>query len=516
MSVNKRLQNGIVSSLLKSSVLVIAGAAFVGCSAQMWSVKGKNSAKNDPDLVKTPPVLPVSPPKPVLTVNATQDAVDISSVLEGYKFSRQLQPGKTTIAFVIAYDPSDEFHVPWFVAPEQDLETEVILIDPARQLVSVGVNSADIRCDKHEISERKAIADYSVCSSQFSIFSNPEKESSKTVKTDVYRMALVARQLNLTERARDWLERGDEALDVTSRETAIRSLNRLAARYEGRLERLQDNYINGYIERASSSLDIERKISDRSGYFNYDVRWDDQVELIPERVVKRSFDFKTLINPLKTAASLGESIHPIVKVIQRRIEQNYDTERKGLLRYLRDATAKYTVVCSHSPYIGDYQVNIKCPGAVNANASPLRLPISYEVVARRFGVMLPRFAMHNSDLGMELDEFELTLKNHSNRKVRIGTVSISANRVQQYLNLGVGAKGIELSPGEERSFDIRPLLTKEVEQILYVSYVQNRKAVRDQMKFGAEISYLPSDEVKHQKLERVLNYNLDQVLVSKY
>ncbi len=486
--------------------------------------------------VSTAPAQPV----PVSRDVAPFSPVDVSALQQDYRYVAYSETATASqFAFPVTYEARTRYNVHWFEGgqPGQD-NVELIVVDPVHKTLSLGyAHDESTLCTSDSVETNQTAEAHPACVSRFSRFQTlfekaprtpvntgetpakntpslwgslfeptsrtaekntarsvasvePPKPVGFSVAPDAFRVALVARQLNLFQRAEERLAGGDAIQSVDDKPALLAKLRAVARNYEGKLNALQAEYIDSYRKRAEFAPAISRAVKDRSGYFSYDIAWEDEVALRPRTISKKAFNYAALIEPVEKAA-VNDALKPLVSIVLSRIKQQYAQDRASLLKSLRAATASYEVVCQYPSYVANYQIRVSCPGQVDADiVDSTGVEVKYEVIARRFGFVLPKYIAYNHDIGISTAENELVLSSSASRAIVIDEVvaMVNGSRAVVYAPSSPETKSVIPARGSI-NLPIESMLPASMTRDLSVSYITNRTAVRKKVKYGYLVRY---------------------------
>lgn len=473
----------------------------------------------------------------------------LSSMFPGVSFLYQPVETDSVVPFLIVYDQSVSFHVPWHISAlgsnasgVQVTKGELVLVDPVNQTVSLGFD-ADKRilqqCDDNVPSADRVTGGYSVCTSELAVFPAPrlpqapkpaaslfdvvfggadqalaEKPVAYPVELDLQRLAIVVRQLNLLSRAEDYLTNGLSQEPSTSPAMILKHLTTAQKSYQRKLADVQQSFVQQYLQGANKRLDIARRVSDRSGFFGYDMDWADQISLTPLPYEAKTFDYSAIVKPIE-GEKMNDGLLLFANVILDRLKKQYETDRKLLIQQMSRQMSSYRVICQHPEFMGNYQVSVKCPGKIAVNEKEVK--IQYEILARRFGITLPAYAMHNADVSVQSDSKRLSITNNSSKDIWLKQVDMIGNGQSQSVYVNTAASnGYVLKPSQTFTIEIRQLLSGGMQEALFIPFTNSRDAARGKMNYGYRLLYQPEDAAAALTFSEVREYRLDHVLLSRY
>jgi hypothetical protein len=490
--------------------------------------------------------------EPISNNNASRvlpQTVDLSAALEGVTYHYQPVKTDSTVPFLIVYEENSAFHVPWFIgdyASSAGLKlrenSEILYVDPVQKTVSLAFDNTrqQVRdCPEGSEPRDRAVVGYSLCTSRLVsltpptvkadtatqgslyelLFSSPKTVNKSTpmlqADIDASGLATVVRQLNLLSRAEDVLTAEvTTTLSSTDIGDFVKRLQLKQKTYERKLLEIQQQYLGYYRKQALKPLAINRSVSDRSGYFGYEIEWMDAVSRVPRSYTIQHFDYSALLKPLE-GQEMNDAVASLANVVSRRLEQQFEEDERLLKSAMAQQLSHYKVVCEQPDFMGQYQISLKCPASIGAHESEIK--VHYEILTRQFGVTLPGYGMHNADISVQSNSQRVGITNNSRKNIWIKQLELLGNSQAQVLYGQTGVEsGYLLKPAQTLELDIRSKLSESMQTALFVAHINRREAARKKMMYGYRLNYQVEGASQAQQISEVRDYRLDHVLLSRY
>ena len=505
--------------------------------------------------------------------------------LTDYRYLEYPNNTPTEVPVWITRDNSQRFHVPWHIGGSWfDDASEKIIVDPVNKTVSVGfeqVISAGVSCSEDQKVADRSAHGYFVCNSLFAEFKlieskgvEPEKsslegdsnntespslwqkisglfgadssvennvlvadplvivENSKSeievaekvsmydVDINLEQLALAVMQLNLLSKAERKLSGEAEPLDKLE----LRLMGKLSATkryYEKSLQNIQRKRINEYLLSAETlGIKFKQQTFDKSGYYNYDINWPAVVSLAPSKIEAKAFSYANFVQEFKKY-EINDASEALARLTLSKMKKQYRKDRSEVLRYLNESTRQYRVNCNFPRVIGDYRVAVKCPEFVTASKESVSVSLVYEVLAKRFDKVVPRYTNHNNDLTIVADSETLSLINNSDGDLKINGIEWLANDAAQLITRHTDkAKVFSIAQGQSLKISLEDSIGDDLKKELKVPYLSRRKALRKHLDYGFDVSYQVLEEGKAQsgessRLNQTNRYSLNELLLSR-
>ncbi|MCP5160288.1 MAG: hypothetical protein H7A00_01280 [Hahellaceae bacterium] len=472
----------------------------------------------------TPQPKPMADNAPIYpaTVGQATTVTDISDYRSGYRFLPKPSGRPTEISFWITRDESGNFHVPWEWGGDVDIAgSEHIAVDPVAKTISLdfGVHNGKFECSRFERVDDREQYGYSPCSSIFSRFparppayqppeipaptplsafdrwrgkkevvvtpppAPPEPQAIVSISVDS--VALAALQLNLFNTAEAIVE-GEEIGSKMSAKDVYSKLKTTGRAFESDIRVKQEKIIGEYVSAAKVQPKvIAYQVIDRSGYYGYDAKWTGRVEVQPNTYKKRQFSYADIANEMQEIDT-SNAIAPIANILAARMKQQYKKDVAQVTRDLAQVTRLYGVECHYPEVIGGYKVAVRCPSSTARTDSGFEIPVTVEILARKFGVIVPSYASHNSDVSVVVDGEFLSVRNNQNHSLRLRALVIDVNGTQQSIAL----EGREVNAVDgQLQMRVSEEFADEMKAKLNVPFVSRREAVSKILRFGVTLDY---------------------------
>lgn len=490
--------------------------------------------------------------EPIANSNTSQplpQTVDLSPVLEGVTYRYRPVKTESTVPFLIHYESQAAFHVPWYIGeyaagdtPKVQENSEIIYVDPVHKTISLvfDPDRQQLRdCPEDIAPQDRHIAGYSLCTSRFAVVSHAKVKTDSVRDSSLYEslfpsqkplievprmhradinaqgLATVVRQLNLLSKADDILS-GELTTEVSPNDIGgiVKRLQLKQKTYERKLVELQQQHLGYYRRQASKALTINRSVSDRSGYFGYEIEWADAVSRVPQSYEVKRVNYSELLKPLE-GQSMNDAVATLASVVSRRLEQQYQEDQKLINSAMASQLSHHKVVCEQPEFMGQYQISMKCPASIAVNETEIK--IHYEVLSRQFGVTLPGYGMHNADVSVQSNSQRVGITNNSRKNIWIRQLELLGNSQSQVLYGQAGIdNGYLLKPLQTMELDIRSKLNDSMQKALFIAHINRREAARERMIYGYRLEYQVEDSSEVQQMSEVRDYRLDNVLLSRY
>lgn len=337
---------------------------------------------------------------------------------------------------------------------------------------------------------------------------------------DNKRLALAVIQLNLLDKAKRAISGESETLEaLEARLTA--KLKASQTYYETSLTNTQKKIVDGYINAADRApVNVSKQVIDKSGYFNYDVEWPVTVTLKPVPINALTFQYDHYVDEFK-AYKVTDASEPLANLTLSKMKNQYQKDRLSLGRYLKKATRSYSVACELPEFVGDYKVSVKCPDYAQISTDGIVLELTVEVVAKRFGLTIPRYTNYNNDLTVVADSKTLSLENNSQATISIERIEWLANGAAQSITRKTDKDMIlAIAQGQTAEIKLADFVGGDIEKELDITYLSRRQALRKYLDYGFDISYQIESEDKNLpksfgQINRKNRYNLNEILMSR-
>ena len=509
----------------------------------------------------------------------------ISKYLTGYRYLQQPNNTATEVSVWVTRDNSHRFHVPWHIGGSWFNDTsEKIIVDPVNKTVSIGfeqVISSEESCSEDQKVADRSGHGYFVCNSLFADFKLIEKnkkiESEKAsevaslegdddttsfwqkftrlfddanlppsevldnnveteisisqaavdediaryeVTIDLEHLALTVTQLNLIIKAERKLSGESEPMDKLEKRLMAK-LYASKKYYERSLRALQKKSIKEYgLSVNSKALKLDTQTFDKSGYFNYDITWPMAVTVSSLSIEKKKFYYTNFIREFKKY-EINDASEALASLSLSKMKKQYRKDRIEVLSYLEELTSKYRVDCNYPKVIDDYRVSVKCPEFATALENDIPVSLIYEVLAKRFDQVIPRYTNHNNDLTITADSETLLITNNSNGHLKINGIEWLANNAAQSITRHTDkAKIFSIAQGESVEISLNDSIGDDLKKALEIPYLSRRKALRKHLSYGFDVSYQVQEEGQAQpseaaRLHQKNRYDLNELLLSR-
>ena len=565
---------------MKSSFLALICVLIIGCASA--PVKDTKQSAYIEGVASTGATDMVGiTPESVLSDQLVDDeGLSIPKYLPGYRYLWRPKNTSTEVPIWITRDDNPRFHVPWHVGGSWfDDTSDKVIVDPVNKTVSIGFEqfiSTDARCSEDQRVSDRSVHGYFLCNSLFAEFklvedvdlgsdissinggSNTIMEppslwqkvavyfegdtSSENITLDVdadvgkpkivdapkmydvmvnlERLALTVTQLNLLSKAERMLSGEAEPLDkLESR--LIGKLNAAKNYYEKSLLTLQRKRINKYTEAAETkTLEVKQQTFDKSGYYNYDINWPMAVSIAPLPVDIIAFNYTAFVQEFKSY-ELNDASDALARLSLSKMKKQYSKDRTEVVRYINEATQRYKVNCDFPRVIGDYRVAVNCSEFATASEGAISVSLVYEVLAKRFDKVMPRYTNHNNDLTIMADSKTLSLTNNSDGELEIKGIEWLANNAAQSITRHTDkAKVFSIAQGQSVKISLNDSMSDNLKKELEVPYLSRRKALRKHLDYGFDVSYQvlegeQAESTEVSRLNQTNRYGLNELLLGR-
>jgi hypothetical protein len=340
------------------------------------------------------------------------------------------------------------------------------------------------------------------------------------VAINLEQLALTVTQLNLLSKAERKLSGDVEPLDkLESR--LLSKVNAAKRFYEKSLKVIQRNRIEDYVlATENETLKIKQQLFDKSGYYSYDITWPVAVSLAPLPIETKKFIYTPFVQEFKKY-KVSDASEALASLTLSKMKRQYRKDRSEVARYLDESTGQYRVNCDFPSVIGDYRVSVQCPEFVNAAKGGVSVNLVYEVLAKRFDQVIPRYTNHNSDLTIIADSQTLSLTNNSDGDLKINGIEWLANDAAQSITRHTDkAKVFSIAQGQSVKISLNDSIGDDLKKELEIPYLSRRKALRKYLNYGFDVSYQVLEDNQTQsseasRLHQTNRYSLNELLLSR-
>jgi len=340
------------------------------------------------------------------------------------------------------------------------------------------------------------------------------------VSMNLEQLALTVMQLNLLSKAERKLSGEVEPLDkLESR--LLGKLHAAKKYYEKNLMGIQRKQIKAYLLAVETeTINIKQQTFDKSGYYNYDISWPMAVSLAPASVEVITYNYANFIQEFKKY-EISDASEALANLALSKMKKQYRKDRAEVAQSLGKAARHYRVNCDYPRVIGDYRVAVKCPEFAEASKEGVSVSLVYEVLAKRFEQVMPRYTNHNNDLTIIADSKTLSLTNNSAGDLKINGIEWLANDAAQSITRHTDkSKVFSIAQGQSVKISLNDSLGGELKKELEVPYLSRRKALRKYLDYGFDVSYqvlkggqAQSNEAS--RLHQTNRYGLNELLLSR-
>jgi len=347
-----------------------------------------------------------------------------------------------------------------------------------------------------------------------------EEVAQYDVTINLEQLALTVTQLNLLSKAERKLSGEVEPLDKLE----LRLLGKLHAAkkyYEKNLIGIQRKQIKAYLLAVETeTIKIKQQTFDKSGYYNYDISWPMAVSLAPVSVEVTTYNYTNFIQEFKRY-EISDASEALANLALSKMKKQYRKDRAEVAQSLGTVMSHYRVNCDYPRVIGDYRVAVKCPKFAEASEKGVSVSLVYEVLAKRFEQVMPRYTNHNNDLTIIADSKTLSLTNNSAGDLKINGIEWLANDAAQSITRNTDkAKVFSIAQGQSVKISLNESIGGELKKELEVPYLSRRKALRKYLDYGFDVSYqvlkggqAQSNEAS--RLHQTNRYGLNELLLSR-
>lgn len=336
---------------------------------------------------------------------------------------------------------------------------------------------------------------------------------------DLDKLALTVVQLNLQSKARKEISGKSETLEAI--ESRLLAKIKASQQYfEQSLVNAQRKAIKQYADGATlDRLEIKKQTIDKSGYFNYDINWPAEVLIKPSLLQVEKVSYGRYLKEFKQF-EVTDASEPLANLTLSKMKKQYLKDRRRIMQSLARNTSYYPIACPAPEFMGDYQVVVKCPEKIAATKEALSVTLVYEVLAKRFDLMIPRYTSYNNDLTIVADAQTLSLKNNSESHINVNQINWLANDAAQRVTRKTDKNTvIAIAKGQTVNIPLAEIVAGDLRKELEIPYLSKRQALRKHIDYGFDVSYQLVDGggqgLAANRLNQTSRYNLNELLLSR-